>query len=644
MIGLMVLNHNGKQWLSPLFDSIRSNGHRSVRIYLIDNGSNDGSAEFTLSSHPDVTVIRIRENLGYAMAYNLAMPRAFADGCDWVIWANNDILLEPGCLRELDRAVQSDPGIGVAGPAFLSWNSDEPNYYMEGKHPALIPAMKAPSPVAVDVDWVEGSFLMVSRNMVETVGPLDPRFFAFWEEADFCRRVHHSGRRVVLVPGAMARHYGRSSFSKESSSTLGEWLQSRNYHIYKLTDPRRSFGSNLLASAHLLATNIKSKAKSSPGAVLLELRAWIAVLVRAGVWYRKWRDDRRHIPPAPLDRRHQGAQPEILPSISREQALGSKEVHVSVVVPVRDRSDLMIRCLDSLTAQDFPGENYEIIVCDDGSTMNLSAAVSMFRPGPPNVRLVRQDCRGPAAARNLGIRESNSPIVLFVDSDVIADKGLIRHLVAALRENPGWAGAEASLLPVGGAQNPMWEGPAATNGGRFHTAAIAYRRDALVVAGGLDETFPLPACEDVELAARILPLGEIGFVPDAKAWHPRRKMEIYTRWRSRLHWKYLVILAKRYGFLAFPERKIGRFSRLRVAWAAVVSLPLGRLLKALHWMRRSPLDATLATLYALFDIACGLCALPLIFFCSIPERMDYLRRGSAPVEPSMKEMQWECHP
>jgi hypothetical protein len=324
MIGLMVLNYNGKQWLSPLFDSIRCNGHQDARIYLVDNSSNDGSAEFTLDNHPEVTVIRMPENLGYSMAYNVATPRAFADGCDWVIWANNDILLEPGCLEELDRAVQSDPGIGVAGPAFLSWNGDEPNYYMKGKHPASIPAMTARSRIPIDVDWVEGSFLMVSRDTVETVGPLDPHFFAFWEEADFCRRVRHSGRRVVLVPSARVRHYGGMSFSRESSRTIREWFQSRNYHIYKLTDPRRSLFGNLLASAHLLAVNIKSKPKDLSG-VALELRAWLAALMQTGVWYRKWMNDRRHVPPLPLDKQHRDVQPEILLPISRGATFGKQE-------------------------------------------------------------------------------------------------------------------------------------------------------------------------------------------------------------------------------------------------------------------------------------------------------------------------------
>jgi glycosyltransferase involved in cell wall biosynthesis len=317
---------------------------------------------------------------------------------------------------------------------------------------------------------------------------------------------------------------------------------------------------------------------------------------------------------------------------------------VSVVVPVRDRADLLMRCLNSIKNQDLSAECFDVIVCDDGSVGDLSGVVESFLPGPLNIRLVRQDCRGPAAARNLGIRESASPIVLFIDSDIVADKGLIRRLVAALFENPDWTGSEACLLPIEGSLCPLWEAPGAPTGGRFHTAAIAYRRDALIAAGGLDESFLLPACEDVELAARVLSQGPIGFVPDAKAFHPRRRVNLRIHWRSRLHWKYLVILAERYGFLAFPERKIKRFSRLRVAWAAVASLPLGRLMRALRWAKRSPSSATLAGLYALFDVVCGLWALPGILFCSVPERIDYLRGSAAISDKPLETIQSECRP
>ena len=292
-----------------------------MRMYIVDNASTDGSVHSVLREYPDVTIIQMPKNMGYSMAYNLAMPYAFADGCKWVIWANYDILLEPGCLSEMIRAAESDPGIGVVGPAFISWESDAPNYYMTGNHPHLIQAMEARSATPVDVDWVEGSLLMVSRSIVETVGPLDPRFFMFWEEAEFCRRVRFSGKRVVLVPSARARHYGGMSNLRKSKMSRRDWLLARNFHIYTLTDPHRSFACNLLASARLLATNLKRGFTESPGAVSLELRAYAAALMRIGVWYRKWLHDRRHVPPEPLAKKFNGIQPEILTPVSHEAAI-----------------------------------------------------------------------------------------------------------------------------------------------------------------------------------------------------------------------------------------------------------------------------------------------------------------------------------
>lgn len=316
----MVLNRNGKRFLAPLYESIRHNQYPAYRIYLVDNMSDDGSVESTLSSYPEVVVIRMPQNLAFAMAYNLAMTRAFEDGCDWVIWANNDVLLESGCLEELAKAAQADPQIGVLGPSFLSWEGDEPNYIMKGKYPDLIPAMQAHSPIPVDVDWVEGSFLMVHRSIVETVGPLDPCFFIFWEEAEFCRRVRFSGKRVVLVPSARVRHFG-GAFSEGRRDTRRIWLHSRNYYIYQLLDPERSFARNLAVSMHLLATNLKSRIIGSPRDFILELRAYCSVIIRTGTWLKKWRNARLHIPPQPLDKKHQDLQPEILLPVPRKASI-----------------------------------------------------------------------------------------------------------------------------------------------------------------------------------------------------------------------------------------------------------------------------------------------------------------------------------
>jgi GT2 family glycosyltransferase len=306
----------------------------------------------------------------------------------------------------------------------------------------------------------------------------------------------------------------------------------------------------------------------------------------------------------------------------------STPMRACVVVPVRNRPELLTKALESLTAQDLPADRYEIIVCDDGSTDDIAAVVRRYSAGPVAILLEQQPPTGPAAARNLGIRAARSPVVVFADSDVVVERSAIRLLVEALESQPKWQGAEAALLPASGEAGILWDVPATADGGHYHTAAIAYRRDVLLAVGGFDEEFRLPACEDVELAIRVLAHGPIGFVPAAKAWHPRRKVNVLTHWRWRKHWRYETILAVRYGILAFPNRSAGPLPRLRVAWAASVTLPAGRLLGALKALPAQPLDAATAALYALFDGVCGLCALPVILLAQIPPRRDYLCRNA----------------
>ncbi|MBE0622157.1 MAG: glycosyltransferase [Burkholderiales bacterium] len=308
----------------------------------------------------------------------------------------------------------------------------------------------------------------------------------------------------------------------------------------------------------------------------------------------------------------------------------SHSLRASVVVPVRNRPELLAKALESLTTQDLPAELYEVIVCDDGSSDDIAAVVRQFSTGPIALRLEKQPPTGPAAARNLGIRAAGAPIVVFADSDVVVERSAIRLLTEALETEPQWQGAEAALHPADGKEGILWDAPASTGGGHYHTAAIAYRRDILFAVGGFDEDFKLPACEDVELAVRVLAHGPIGFVPEAKVWHPRRKVTAVTHWRWRRHWHYETVLAVRYGILAFPDRCAGPFPRLRVLWAALVTLPAGRLLTALKALATEPRGAGVAGLYALFDVLCGLWALPSILLAPVPIRRNCLARIEAP--------------
>jgi GT2 family glycosyltransferase len=296
---------------------------------------------------------------------------------------------------------------------------------------------------------------------------------------------------------------------------------------------------------------------------------------------------------------------------------------VAVIIPVRNRPDFLRNCLNSLVQQDFPIKQCEVIVCDDHSEEDLEPVIDMFRSHLPKLKLLRQqEHRGPAAARNMGFRSSKADIFVCIDSDIICNPQFLSELVRTLEANPKWVSAEATIAPIGASASPLWDAPVG-EGKAFPSGASAYRSDALRQAGGFDEMFPY-YCEDAELAARLLSLGEYGYVPKSIAYHPWRRVTLRTHWNWRSTWKYVTILAKRHGCLAFPGRPAGRFPRIRVAVAAVVTLPLGRFLEACKHMKRNSREGALASLYALFDVICGLFALPAIFFSIVPPRRNYL--------------------
>jgi GT2 family glycosyltransferase len=300
MIGVMILNQNGDKWLPPLYESLYRQNYPCLRIYLVDNASTDRSVTLTQAGFPDIRILQLSRNAGYCMAYNLTMPIAFSDGCQWVIWANNDVLLYPGCLFEMARTVQKDPKIGVIGPAFLSWETDEPNYYMYGKHPGAIESMMSGSEEPYDADWVEGSFLMVSSECVKQVGWLDPYLFFYWEETDFCRRAIRYKWRVVLAPRALARHYaGGWSADNKGNANTANFLKSRNQYVYSLANPYRSYIRNLMECTHLFLVLVKAALGVSMMAALYEIRAFLRLMPELGKVRRKWLRDRLGISPQP---------------------------------------------------------------------------------------------------------------------------------------------------------------------------------------------------------------------------------------------------------------------------------------------------------------------------------------------------------
>lgn len=215
---------------------------------------------------------------------------------------------------------------------------------------------------------------------------------------------------------------------------------------------------------------------------------------------------------------------------------------ISVLIPTFRRAALLDRCLRSLSRQTAQRGSMEVVVVDDGSRDSTQAVLAAWGGRLPSLRYVEQDTnRGPAAARNRAIQEASSPLVLFLDDDIVASPELVSQHVArhAQVDDPmlgilgrvEWAPelkitAFMRWLDRSGLQfaYDTWlrAGPIEPPYAAFYTANLSARRELLLALGGFDERFPYPAYEDIELAWRLTERGfRMEYDPDLIAFHSR---------------------------------------------------------------------------------------------------------------------------
>ena len=203
-----------------------------IETVVVDNASTDGSPEMVASEFPDVCLLRSPINEGFGAGNNRALAGLDAR---YALLLNSDALPHPGALDELIRFADTRPAarIGIIGPKVL--NPDGSIQYSCRRFPTfaaglfrnvylgrLFPGNKPAADYLMqdfdhaqirDVDWVSGCALLIRRECLEEIGPLDAEtFFMYCEDIDWCLRAHQAGWRVAYYPGAVVTHaIGRSS-------------------------------------------------------------------------------------------------------------------------------------------------------------------------------------------------------------------------------------------------------------------------------------------------------------------------------------------------------------------------------------------------------------------------------------------------
>ncbi|EHP86406.1 glycosyl transferase family 2 [Geobacter metallireducens RCH3] len=197
MISIVIPLYNQVAYTQLCVQSLRRAGLNGVDVLLIDNGSTDGTAEY-LKSCSDLRVIRNRENLGCAGAWNQGVRETTSE---WVMILNNDVVVSPGWLDGLLEAAGKE-GLDVVSPAI---REGEYNYDIEGYSQEFVGRMGD----VVRRGVADGICFMVRRRVFEVVGLFDENFrIGQFEDADFFRRARNAGFRLGTTGRSFIHHFG----------------------------------------------------------------------------------------------------------------------------------------------------------------------------------------------------------------------------------------------------------------------------------------------------------------------------------------------------------------------------------------------------------------------------------------------------
>src|SRR5215213_1504724 len=124
LIITVILNTNRRVDTLDCLLSLTQSSYLNSRIIVLDNASSDGSIAAIRSAFPNVQILELTENLGYAGNNNVGIKAALEQGADWVLVLNEDTIVGPDCLAELVRVGESDPRVGIVGP--MVYHHNEP--------------------------------------------------------------------------------------------------------------------------------------------------------------------------------------------------------------------------------------------------------------------------------------------------------------------------------------------------------------------------------------------------------------------------------------------------------------------------------------------------------------------------------------
>lgn len=535
-IAIITLNYNGKEDTIEFLGSLNKLDTRGfeIKTIVLDNASGDGSIRQIRKLFPDVDILQTGVNLGFAGGFNKGIDYGLIWGADYVLIINNDSLIkDSNLLPELVSTFEKNPRVGMVSPRiyfaprfeyhkekYADLDRGRVIWYAGGSfdwnnirsiHRGLDEVDTGQYDKVEEVELVSGACMFVKREVFEKVGLFDERYFLYFEDTDFCRRVLLAGYKKIYN-GAVAIFH-KVSQSTGIGSEVTDYFHTRNRLLLALKYAGWKTKFALIREAVKLLIRGRSAQKEAIGDLLRFTKKVFPSEEKGGIEY---------------------------------------SYKLSIGIVNYQTADLTKKLLQSVIKEEsgFNEKDMEIIVLDNGSKDNLKESIKDYLP---KVKLLEnRENEGFSRGYNKLIRFSLGEYFLMLNSDIEVLPGALTELIKVEDLASGEAvlggklyfpdkskqdscfhlptitgafkeyflsqkGAYFMYLPRGKAGQPPSSKPVRVEG--MVMAVLLIPKKVMNKVGLLDESTFI-YFEDIEYARRLKKFGiSAFFVPSAKFIH-----------------------------------------------------------------------------------------------------------------------------
>ena len=251
LVSYCVVNTNGREFLLRCLEAIERTTPPDLEheVLVLDNASDDGSADAVRALGGEIRLIALDRREGKAANDSRLLEEARGEFC---LLLNEDSELQPGAVAALLGSLQSDRRAAAAGAQLLTPDGREVAcaWRLPSVETALAGAVFLHRRATVEsggsgtrpVGWVQSSAMMVRRQVASEIGWLDPQFFVYSDETDFCKRLGDAGWRILYVPSARAIHHDQMAKDAAGAERrIVEYHRNRDRYLRKHLGRTRAF-------------------------------------------------------------------------------------------------------------------------------------------------------------------------------------------------------------------------------------------------------------------------------------------------------------------------------------------------------------------------------------------------------------------